>query len=167
MIRTVTRPLDVPCGPGRRPPDHQSRSWGRARGPRAVWYRSRRSAVGRSRPSAHGPPQYSRRTGGPQGPSESEPVRLAPVLAKRSRPSGYIVDAIPALSGGRRACWRLAASPPVSRLGLAWRRHGACADRCAECRGSSPKQARCFDRPVHTRWRYRKLWDVAVSSTSS
>jgi hypothetical protein len=37
---------------------------------------------------------HGRDTGGPEGPSESEPVRLAPVLTKRSRPSGYIVDAI-------------------------------------------------------------------------
>ena len=44
---------------------------------------------------------HGRDTGGPEGPSESEPVRLAPVLAKRSRPSGYIVDAIQALSGTR------------------------------------------------------------------
>ena len=43
--------------------------------------------------------QLGRDTGGPEGPSESEPVGLVPVLAKRSRPSGYIVDAIPALSG--------------------------------------------------------------------
>ena len=37
-------------------------------------------------------------TGGPEGTSESDPVGVAPVLAKRSRPSMYIVDAIPALS---------------------------------------------------------------------
>jgi hypothetical protein len=41
--------------------------------------------------------QHGRDMGDPEGPSESEPVRLAPVLAKRSRPSGYIVDAIQAL----------------------------------------------------------------------
>ena len=75
------------------------------------------------------------------------------MLAKRSRPSGYIVDAIPALSASRGTRWRLAASPPVSRLGLAWRRRGACADRCAECWRLSPKQARCFDRPAHMRWK--------------
>ena len=43
------------------------------------------------------------------------------MLAKRSRPSGYIVDAIQALSGTRGARWPLPASPPVSLLGLAWR----------------------------------------------
>ena len=42
------------------------------------------------------------------------------MLAKRSRPSGYIVDAIQALSGTRGARWPLPASPPVSLLGLAW-----------------------------------------------
>ena len=69
--------------------------------------------------------QLGRDTGGPEGPSESEPVGLVPVLAKRSRPSGYIVDTIPALSGTSGARWPLPASPPVSRLGLAWRRRGA------------------------------------------
>ena len=66
---------------------------------------------------------HGRDMGGPEGPSESEPVRLAPVLAKRSRPSGYIVDAIQALTRG--AVWPLPASPPSSQparpcLASAW-----------------------------------------------
>ena len=43
--------------------------------------------------------------GGPEGTSESDPVGVAPVLAKRSRPSMYIVDAIPALSGTKGFRW--------------------------------------------------------------
>ena len=85
----------------------------------------RRSAVGRSRPSAHGAPRYDRDTGGHKGASESESVGLVPGLAKRPRPSGCIGDVIPALSCACRAHWRLAVSPPVSLLGDIWQRRGA------------------------------------------
>ena len=43
-------------------------------------------------------------------------MRLVPGLAKRSRLSGCIVDAIPALPGASGARWPLPASPPVSLL---------------------------------------------------
>ena len=49
--------------------------------------------------------------------SRSESVRLAPVLAKRSRPSTYTVDAIPALLAcgerGALADSSVASSPPA------------------------------------------------------
>ena len=87
-----------PRGPGRRPPDHRSRGWGRARGPRAVWSRSRLSDFRRSLPSAPRTLRYARDTGGHEGMSVSVPVGLVPRLVKRLRPSGCIVEVIPVLS---------------------------------------------------------------------